>query len=70
MYMFGAICVLLFFYVWFFIPETKNVPLEEIDILFGGAVHTDAEIGTKQGAVTVELVEQSAGKRGSRDDDA
>lgn len=70
MYMFGAICVLLFFYVWFFIPETKNVPLEEIDILFGGAVHTDAEIETKQGAVTVELVEQSAGKRGSGDDHA
>ncbi|RSL86086.1 hypothetical protein CEP52_015934 [Fusarium oligoseptatum] len=26
-------------YVYFFIPETKQVPLEEIDTLFGGASH-------------------------------
>lgn len=28
-------------YVYFFIPETKQVPLEEIDVLFGGASHTE-----------------------------
>ncbi|KAG9249749.1 general substrate transporter [Emericellopsis atlantica] len=27
-------------YVWFFIPETKQVPLEEIDVLFGGVSHS------------------------------
>ena len=57
MYMFGAINVVLFFYVWFFIPETKGIPLEEIDVLFGGAVHTDAHIGTKQEEITIELAE-------------
>lgn len=28
-------------FVWFFIPETKKVPLEEIDVLFGGANHVE-----------------------------
>ncbi|KAG5771562.1 hypothetical protein H9Q73_012823 [Fusarium xylarioides] len=39
MYMFGAINVLLFAFVWFCIPETKGVPLEHMDVLFGGADH-------------------------------
>lgn len=26
-------------FVWFFIPETKKVSLEEIDTLFGGSNH-------------------------------
>ncbi|KAF5694961.1 low-affinity hexose facilitator [Fusarium denticulatum] len=43
MYMFGAINILLFAFVWFCIPETKGVPLEHMDILFGGADH--AEVG-------------------------
>ena len=38
-YMFAGINFLLAAFVWFFIPETKQVPLEEIDILFGGANH-------------------------------
>ena len=32
--------VLLAFFVWFMIPETKGVALEEVDVLFGGANHT------------------------------
>jgi hypothetical protein len=28
-------------FVWFFIPETKQVALEDIDVLFGGVNHTD-----------------------------
>ena len=30
---------LMIAYVWFFIPETKKVPLEEMDALFGGQSH-------------------------------
>jgi hypothetical protein len=33
------VCLALF--VWFFIPETKHVPLEEVDVLFGGQNHTE-----------------------------
>ncbi|KOS39980.1 hypothetical protein ACN38_g9185 [Penicillium nordicum] len=38
-YMFAGINFLLALFVWFLIPETKQVPLEEIDTLFGGANH-------------------------------
>ncbi|KAI6760356.1 hypothetical protein HG530_009216 [Fusarium avenaceum] len=41
MYMFGAINVVLFVFVWFCIPETKGVSLEHMDILFGGVDHAD-----------------------------
>ncbi|KAF5586004.1 HXT3-low-affinity hexose facilitator [Fusarium subglutinans] len=41
MYMFGAINILLFAFVWFCIPETKGVPLEHMDALFGGVDHTE-----------------------------
>lgn len=37
--MFAGINFLLAVFVFFFIPETKQVPLEEIDALFGGANH-------------------------------
>jgi hypothetical protein len=38
-YMFAGINILLAVFVWFCIPETKNVTLEEIDTLFGGQNH-------------------------------
>ncbi|EGU72815.1 hypothetical protein FOXB_16677, partial [Fusarium oxysporum f. sp. conglutinans Fo5176] len=41
MYMFGAINVVLFVFVWFCIPETKGVSLEHMDVLFGGVNHAD-----------------------------
>jgi hypothetical protein len=40
-YFFAGINVLLAAFVWFFIPETKKVSLEEIDVLFGGANHVE-----------------------------
>ena len=40
-YMFAGINVLLALFVWFFIPETKKVSLEEIDVLFGGSNHVE-----------------------------
>ena len=33
------ICLAIF--VFFLIPETKGVPLEEVDVLFGGANHIE-----------------------------
>ncbi|KAH6695341.1 quinate permease [Plectosphaerella plurivora] len=44
LYFFMAINVCLFAFVWFLIPETKQIALEEIDVLFGGSSH--AEKGT------------------------
>ncbi|KAL7815110.1 sugar transporter [Trichoderma gracile] len=41
LYFFMATNFLMVVFVWFFIPETKQVPLEEIDVLFGGANHVD-----------------------------
>lgn len=38
-YLFAGINILLGLFVFFLIPETKKVPLEEIDTLFGGANH-------------------------------
>ncbi|KAL9073309.1 MAG: hypothetical protein Q9157_004786 [Trypethelium eluteriae] len=40
-YMFAGINVLLALFVWWFIPETKKVALEEIDVLFGGSNHVE-----------------------------
>ena len=31
----------LAFFVFFLVPETKGVPLEEVDVLFGGANHIE-----------------------------
>lgn len=39
--MFAGINVLLAIFVYFFIPETKGVMLEEMDAVFGGANHVN-----------------------------
>jgi hypothetical protein len=31
-----AFCLVLLIWVWFFVPETKGVPIEEMDKIFGG----------------------------------
>lgn len=38
-YMFAGINFGLAVFVWFVVPETRNVPLEEMDVLFGGTNH-------------------------------
>ncbi|KAL3471388.1 general substrate transporter [Aspergillus californicus] len=35
-YFFLAFCIFLFLWVFFFLPETKNVPMEQMDNIFGG----------------------------------
>jgi MFS family permease len=71
-YMFAGVNFLLAVFVWFFIPETKQVPLEEIDALFGGANHVtngermmmgekerhfENQANEKSDAVTIENLE-------------
>jgi hypothetical protein len=41
LFFFMAMNFVLAAFVYFFIPETKQVPLEEMDVLFGGANHID-----------------------------
>ena len=41
MYMFFGINLVLFVFVWFLIPETKNKTLETMDVLFGGVNHAE-----------------------------
>lgn len=61
-YMFAGINLLLAVFVWFCIPETKNVTLEEIDTLFGGQNHVvmgEAMVGVAEGEkFGVERVEE------------
>jgi hypothetical protein len=51
-YFFCGINILLVAFVWFFVPETKKVSLEEMDAVFGGANHVvgGAEIEHKDPA--------------------
>ncbi|KAJ5752929.1 hypothetical protein N7520_009846 [Penicillium odoratum] len=71
-YLFAGINFLLGLFVFFFVPETKKVTLEEIDALFGGANHVTqgeevlahqkaikSETQGKATAVNVENVEYS-----------
>ena len=40
---FGACTVLAIIFAWFFIPETKGVQLEDMDLLFGADVPITAK---------------------------
>jgi hypothetical protein len=40
-YFFAGINVVLAFFVFFFIPETRRVSIEEMDVLFGGSNHVE-----------------------------
>lgn len=35
-YFFLVFCILLFVWVWFAVPETRGIPIEEMDKIFGG----------------------------------
>ncbi|GIJ98635.1 hypothetical protein Aspvir_000753 [Aspergillus viridinutans] len=59
-FFFVACNVCLFIFVWFLIPETKQVTLEEMDVLFGGVNHVEiGEAMTKQETQHDEIVVHS-----------
>ncbi|KAE8150460.1 general substrate transporter [Aspergillus avenaceus] len=68
MYMFGAINIVLFIYVYFLIPETKGVALEHMDTLFGGVDHAEKGVeivqhDSKGHAVELEEVNERVDKK-------
>ena len=34
-FIYGSFCFSMFIFTWFFVPETKGVSLEKMDVLFG-----------------------------------
>ena len=52
--MFAGINILLAAFVWFFVPETKKVALEEMDAMFGGANHVDGGAQLEKRAIEHE----------------
>ncbi|KAF7534878.1 hypothetical protein G7Z17_g13291 [Cylindrodendrum hubeiense] len=60
LFFFMGVNILLCIFVYFFIPETKGVALEQMDVIFGGADHTEKGaqilgIGTETQPPPVEL---------------
>jgi hypothetical protein len=68
-YMFAGINILLAVFVWFFVPETKKVALEEMDSMFGGVNHIEggAELDhkdpTRHQSITVSTTEKGTAQR-------
>jgi hypothetical protein len=62
---YAGLCVLSFIITYFYIPETKGLPVEEIGALFGDAVAvhltSDGE-GIIEEKQVVDQVENSAGE--------
>lgn len=67
LFFFMAINFILAVFVYFFIPETKQVPLEEIDVLFGGANHVDK--GAQMLGVGQSVAHAQGSSNGSKDEE-
>ncbi|KAK8004562.1 cytochrome c oxidase [Apiospora arundinis] len=70
--LFGSFCVCMFFFVFFFIPETKGVSLEHMDELFGGSARNltgvpAADQDNKSYEAKVEVTEDKARRRSSQE---
>lgn len=52
---FGAMCIFAAAFVYFMVPETKNLTLEEMDEVFGDAAGTGVEDRNRMNRIYVEL---------------
>lgn len=52
-FMFGSFDLLMFIFVWLFVPETKGVSLEKMDELFGVVEHTKTVDDTEARATSI-----------------
>jgi hypothetical protein len=68
---FGACTVVAFIFAYFFVPETKGVNLEDMDILFGAGAPVWARAARKRyedahaaglNTITISQVEKDGGK--------
>lgn len=66
MYMFGAINVVLAAFVWFLIPETKGLELENMDTIFGGESHAERGADMVEEKDTARRVIEYAGQEAAR----
>lgn len=65
-----AVNFVLIAYVWFFIPETKKVPLEEMDVLFGGVNHVEKGSQLVGLGPDNEIKDVEAAERRKKEDEA
>ncbi|KAF4453807.1 hypothetical protein F53441_3585 [Fusarium austroafricanum] len=66
-FMFGSFDLLMGIFVWFFVPETKGLSLEQMDELFGvGDLHSKLDAEGPEGARTPSIREEVADVKTSK----
>lgn len=57
-FMFGTFDLLMFIFVWFFVPETKGLSLEKMDELFGVVDNSSGKSIDDEPAARVESIHE------------
>ena len=69
LFFFMSVNIVLAVFVYFCIPETKGIPLEQMDVIFGGADHTEKGaqmLGVQVSLEPVELKDGAAVQQSER----
>lgn len=61
-FMFGSFDLLMFVFVWFFVPETKGISLEKMDELFGVVDYSSGKSVDDEPVARVESVREDNAK--------